>query len=106
MDKKKLKKTKKRVLISIITIAVIILVLIFINTNSVQGIKDIFKEPEKIVIEDRCSLVMGNVFHEIKNSGECEISCKNNCELRGKKFVESEFIKSQDSCHTCNCYCK
>jgi len=106
MDKKDIKKAKKAVFISIIAIAIIALVLTFVDTRTPQSLSEMFEEPEKIVIEDRCSLVMGNLFHEIKNKEECRIKCKSNCEVRGEEFSESEFIKNNSSCHTCNCYCK
>lgn len=106
MDKKNLKKTKKILLILMISIAVLILILLYFNATSSDGFNSLFDKPEKITIEDRCSLVMGQLFHEIKNEDECRIKCKSNCEVRGKNFAESEFIKNNNSCHTCNCYCK
>lgn len=108
MGEKKTKKArlKKIILILISIIALTTIILTALETNIYQNIQDNMKEPGKIEINDRCSLIMGKVLHEIKNKDECKIRCKNECEIRDKKFIESEFIEKINSCHICNCYCK
>ena len=106
MNKKKRKKIKKItfVLILIITIAIVGLII----SQSIKSgyYADMFREPVKISVTDKCSVVMGNLFHEIKNKDECRIECRNTCILHEKDFVSSEFIEKPNSCHECNCYCK
>ncbi len=67
-------------------------------------------EPEheitKVEVLDECSLIMGNLIHNIRDLGDCKIKCNDNCEIRGLEFHDSEFVFQNSSCHTCDCYCK
>ncbi len=65
-----------------------------------------FEEPELIVLQDECSLLMNNIIHQIKDEDGCKIMCLGECEVREKEFVNSEFILREENCHTCNCYCR
>jgi len=104
-QKVKFKRTTKIFLIAIIILSLALVSLLLVQLQKNLHIENIFKEPELFVIRDECSLIFNNIIHEIKNEGECTIICKNECEMRDKIFHDSEFVKKEDSCHICNCYC-
>ena len=64
------------------------------------------KEIKIIPIADKCSILFENILHPIKDEAGCENSCRSECLTRDMKFYKSEFSFNQDSCNTCNCYCK
>jgi len=102
------KRRERKRLIKKIAIIILILVMIIIVLFFIEYYPKITfaKEPEKYFIEDECGLVVGNLIHQIKNEGECRIECRNECEVRDKKFYDSEFIARENACYLCNCYCK
>jgi len=106
--KEKIKTTKKRkiLLITLILFLVVLSTLLVLQFQEKSVIKKIFQEPTMYEIKDECGLLFNNILHEIKNSGECKISCINECSIRNKNFYDSNFIEKNNSCHTCNCYCK
>ena len=103
--KRGVKKNKSigRVIITAIIALLIILLLLIL---SVIGVFEEQKQEEKISIRDECSLVMGNLIHQIRDSGDCRIRCINDCEVREKEFVRSEFASRENDCHVCDCFCK
>ena len=110
MQKKKNKKIKKRslkfILIVLIVLLVVLSFFLFLQFSEKTPWENFSKKPKLIVIEDECSLIFNRIIHEIKNSGECRIACINECRIRGEEIYNSKFIESNDSCNTCNCYCK
>jgi len=105
---KKSQKVKKSIkIISVIAfILVILLIVLLIRYYNPTLLNKITKKPRLFIIKDECSMILGNIIHKIKNEDECKIFCRNDCELRKIDFYNSELIKSNNSCHTCNCYCK
>ncbi|MBD3253216.1 hypothetical protein GF386_05770 [Candidatus Pacearchaeota archaeon] len=104
--KKSRKKINKIILITIIVLIVILATLLIFQFGIFKYVKNITKEPRLFVIRDECSLILGNILHQIKSNGECKIFCRNNCNLREMNYHNSEFIEKEGSCHICNCYCK
>ncbi|MCK4997500.1 hypothetical protein KAS08_04295 [Candidatus Pacearchaeota archaeon] len=76
--------------------------LILFNSGIFEEAHDI----SKFSIDDECSIIMGNLIHNIRDGGDCKIKCVNNCEIRELDFYDSEFTFENSSCHTCDCYCK
>lgn len=64
------------------------------------------KEIKLIPIIDQCSVLFDTLLHSIKDSSSCENYCRSECLTRDMKFYNSEFAFNQESCNTCNCYCK
>jgi hypothetical protein len=90
-----------------ILVATGILVLILILLIGISS--GLFEGPKEVVmyaINDECSLVMGNIIHQIRDNGDCRIRCVNECGLREKEIVKIEFELKNNSCHVCDCYCK
>jgi hypothetical protein len=106
--KNKIKKEKKSKIFLIILIMLLILLCLILLAQFQEKdfFKDPFKEPELFVIQDECSAMFNSIIHEIKDESECRLYCRNECEIREKEIHHSEFIESQNSCHTCNCYCE
>ena len=71
-----------------------------------NGIFEPKSEPVKVEVLDECSLIMGNLIHNIHDEGGCKIKCVNNCEIRDMKFYNSSFTFQNSSCHECDCYCR
>ena len=80
----------------------ILIGLILFNMGAFEKKTDIFK----FSIDDECSIIMGNLIHNIRDGGDCKIKCMNNCEIRELDFYDSEFVFENSSCHTCDCYCQ
>lgn len=106
-SKQKKKKIIKRILlILIISLIFLLTILTMMNLEVITKIKNLSKKPTLFIIPDECSLILSNIVHKIKNEDECKIVCINECVMREMKFHESEFVIGNNSCHTCNCYCK
>jgi len=60
---------------------------------------------EKIEIKDRCTLMLGNLIHQIKTENNCITICEQECEAKNKNYEKVEFLASEADCNTCNCYC-
>jgi len=84
----------------------ILSVIVAAEVFDISKIKSPFRESTFISIEDECSLIMGNLVHQIKDDDSCAIRCYNECNLIDSKVKDYEFIMSQSECSTCNCYCK
>lgn len=105
------KKREKRRLVKILMIVLIILIvltcfLLAIRFDFFGNILDSTKKPMKIEIPGECYLIMGNIFYNINNEDDCKKECDNECWVRKKEYVNSEFIEDQQNCNLCNCYCK
>lgn len=66
----------------------------------------LFSKPVLTEITDECSIIFGNLVHQIRDSDDCTIRCQNKCVLLDSDFHHIEFISNQNSCNVCNCYCK
>lgn len=106
MQKKKKDNALYSLYIAIILLTIALLVIIILETNIIDKIRSRFKAPIEITIKDDCSLMLNNIIHQIKTDGDCNIRCYNECKILEMKIQESEFIMNDNSCHTCNCYCK
>ena len=76
--------------------------LILFNMGIFEQEREIFK----FTVDDECSIIMGNLIHNVRDEGDCKIKCMNNCEIRELDFYDSEFILENSSCHTCDCFCR
>jgi hypothetical protein len=111
MQKKKQGKNSKKTIKKILIIVLIILVIVFIllliiQSGIINNIKNISREPVKIIIEDVCTVYFGSILHDIKNEAYCKIKCTDECKISEMNFFKIEFIEYQDKCNVCDCYCK
>ena len=69
----------------------------------------IFAIPQKkeviSTIPDKCSLLLGNLIHQIKDDSSCRISCRNYCDTIKKEYLLTKFTEYQEKCNTCECHC-
>jgi hypothetical protein len=63
-------------------------------------------EVQVFSVEDRCSLIAGQLIHTLSNEDECKVRCKSTCESWNTQFQNSEFLQKEKDCNICNCYCK
>ncbi|OGJ17896.1 hypothetical protein A3K73_07790 [Candidatus Pacearchaeota archaeon RBG_13_36_9] len=95
----------KKILVAIVLLIALIALLFFIEHY--PGALDLLtKKPKMYPVQDRCSIILNRLLHQIKDEGECRIACRNECEIRSEKFDSSEFVEKENSCNICNCYCK
>jgi hypothetical protein len=91
----------------LIILTILILILIILISLDLGVFKTLQKKEVKMIpLLDRCSILFNNILHNIKDEAGCENTCKSECSTRKMKFYDSEFYASQESCNTCNCYCK
>lgn len=85
----------------------LILVVVFIGLILFNfGVFEKGKEIIKFSLDDECSIIMGNLIHNIRDNGDCKIKCINNCKIRKLDFYDVEFALQNSSCHICDCYCR
>jgi hypothetical protein len=103
-----LKKGVKRNKLSggILIIGIILLLILLILILYSVGFFDKPKTEQLFLVRDECSLVMGNVIHNLRNDGDCHIRCRNECTIRDMDFVRASFTEKNNSCHACDCYCR
>jgi hypothetical protein len=111
MQKKKQGKSFKKEIRKILYLVVLILIIIFLILASIQfGLfnffKKIYSKPEMFIIPDDCSVYFGTIIHKIKTEGDCGIYCTNECTLRKMDYSNIEFKGSDETCNSCNCFCK
>lgn len=70
------------------------------------SIKSFFSEPKEITIDDDCSVIAGRMVHEIRDEQDCELQCKNRCNIEERKLSSSDFTQLHNSCHRCECICE
>lgn len=109
--KKKLKKSrknKKKVTSAVVFLFVALFLLIVILGGLLLSDFGFFEKHEvrKFNVLDECSLIMGNLVHQIRNDGECKIRCVNECDVRDMEFVDFAFEGKIDDCNYCKCSCK
>jgi predicted negative regulator of RcsB-dependent stress response len=100
----KKKKFFKKVLIVLGILFLILVLLIAVNFKVWTYLEK--KEIKMIPLTDKCSVLFSNILHTIKDESSCENYCRAECLARKMQFYKSEFALSQESCNTCNCYCK
>lgn len=100
---KKLKKSK--FILWLLLIALVSLLVLMVFSYKLWNLLD-KKEIQRIEIKDECSLFMENILHQIRDLPDCENSCRSECYVIKKDFVEVEFETSLDGCNSCICYCK
>lgn len=107
---KKTKKVKKhnhvKLARSLFVVGVFLIVVLIGLVLSSSDIFDGSKEVRLFSIMDECSLVMGNLIHQIRDSGDCRIRCINECDIRDMDFDSVEFVLQNSTCHLCDCYCR
>jgi hypothetical protein len=102
--KRVVKKINKKVIFALFAGAgVLVLVLVGLIMSSLGFFKN--SELEMFTLKDECSLVMGNLIHQIRDGGECRIKCVNECDVRNMDFVEFEFLGKNNDCNSCECWC-
>ena len=108
--KKKNNKKSKKIIIGAIILILLLSVIILILLIQFKIIKYDFKsfalKPELFKIEDKCSVIVGQLIHTVNNEGTCMMKCKTECEVRDMKFFNLEFIEIENDCNKCSCYCK
>lgn len=97
--------SKLFLVLSIIMFLFLIILVVFEYVNF-TSIERIFLKPKLVELNDECSLIMGNLVHQIRDEDDCNIRCNNQCNLLGLNYKSIEFTKNQNSCNVCNCYCK
>lgn len=104
MKRKKNPKLSKTISQVLIILLIILLLVILINLKFWKYFEK--KEVEIVSLEDRCSVMFNSILHTIKDESGCENYCRAECFTRKSDFYKVEFYLSEDSCNTCNCYCK
>ncbi|MDA3836627.1 MAG: hypothetical protein PF542_03315 [Nanoarchaeota archaeon] len=96
----------KYLLWAAVVFALILIILTFVEFVSFDFISKSFEKPHSVDVRDECSLIMGNLVHQIRDDNDCSLRCKNTCGMEDTEYVNSSFIAAEADCHTCNCYCK
>lgn len=60
----------------------------------------------EVTIKDECSLIMGNLIHEIGSESNCKLACETECIFAKKKMYNFSFESKNESCNSCLCNCK
>ncbi len=107
--KEKRKKSKSshkrsRIILGLIGV-LIVLLMIFLLMGSNLNFKFV-KEVQDFEIKDGCSLIAGNLLHEIGNEADCKIRCSNLCKVRELNYYNHNFVTENLTCYSCECQCK
>jgi|SRR3989344_1854241 len=102
----KLKIKSKLVFYSIIALFIIILVLIFFQFGFADRVKTYFKNPTLYTLKGECYLIANNLIYELNQESDCRMKCINHCWVVRSEFVNSSFLIQQNTCNSCDCYCK
>ncbi len=98
------RKTNRAIVIGLfVGIGVLVLVLIGLVMFNFGFFEN--HEPEFFSVKDECSLIMGNLVHQIRDDGECRIRCVNECDVRDMDFVKFEYEGKDNDCNSCGCWC-
>lgn len=103
-SKKKYLKIKSKiilVLIGFFTILFLLFLGLILSANFNFNVKKTTTE-----IPDVCSIISGNLMHEIETDAICKIRCDNFCEVSNLIFLDYHFIKNEGECNSCSCTCK
>ena len=89
-----------------VAFVLLVVVLSFVEFVNFSDVLSVFDKPTVVEIPDECSLIMGNLVHQIRDEDDCSIRCYNECILEEKERKSSEFIYNEGGCHECFCSCK
>jgi hypothetical protein len=64
------------------------------------------KEIVKVQMDAECSMILGNLIQSVDGEDSCRIKCRADCEIRQMAFYRSEFLKKENDCNLCDCYCR
>jgi hypothetical protein len=95
---------KSRIFLGLIGVLVVLLI-VFLLLGVNWDFK-IIKEVQSFEIQDGCSLIAGNLLHEIGNDADCKIRCSNLCEVRELNYYNHNFLTENLTCYSCECDCK
>jgi hypothetical protein len=84
-----------------IFLVLVLVTLVLINFGVFEGPNEV----QVFTLEDRCAVVMGNLIHQVRDTGECHVKCVNECKIRELNFDHVEFVAQNVSCNDCECYC-
>lgn len=82
------------------------LTMVFIEFVDFGFVSEMFEEPQEVEVLDGCSLIMGNLVHQIRDETDCSLNCANRCEVGGDSYYNSSFEASSGGCHACSCFCE
>lgn len=106
-DKVKLSSKKtKIIIITLIVLLTITIILILVAAGILDMSRLARNEVKVFQSQDKCSLIVGKLIHVIRDSDDCRINCRADCNVRQLEFVDSNFTASFTSCNQCTCYCK
>ncbi len=98
------RKGKKNIVFGLfVGLGVLILILILLLMISFNVFEH--NETRMFSIKDECSIVVGNLIHQIRNNGECRIKCVNECDVRKMNFEKFDFTEKDNECNSCECWC-
>lgn len=103
---KTVKKKSKKVVFTLFAAVFILLALLVYLLAYNFGFFEEETGPQFFSVKDECSLMMGNLIHQIRDEGECRNKCVNECDVRDMDFFSFEFEAKNDDCSYCGCYCK
>jgi hypothetical protein len=84
---------------------ILIILLLIFQFTFISPIK--FGDKIKYSLKDDCGKSFKNVvLHSIVDETDCRIQCMNSCGTREREYSNSKFVKSETTCHTCECECK
>ena len=87
-------------------LSLVLVILLVSEYVSFAFVGKIFEKPHLIELDDECSLIMGNLVHQIRDETDCNLRCNNECNMEDTKLKSSEFSLATNGCNTCSCYCK
>lgn len=95
-------------LIFVLVLALVFLVLFLLIEEGIleNPFSEYGKVEQKFSVRDECSLIVGNLIHQIDDEGICEARCKTNCQVREMNYIRFEFLEVEGDCNVCDCYCK
>ena len=114
-EETEVRKKKKLKVAWIFGVSVIFLIILLASLISVLLIQlgvinnpfyNLHSDTKVIVIKDECTMIAGNLIHNIQDEGICEQKCKTNCDVLKMFFVSSEFAERTNDCHACICKCR
>jgi|WetSurMetagenome_2_1015567.scaffolds.fasta_scaffold437832_2 hypothetical protein len=90
----------------ILILACLVLALLFEESIISNPFATFTAKTQIFSVEDRCSLIAGQLIHTLSNEEDCKVRCRTTCELRNTQFQNSEFLQKEKDCNICKCYCK
>lgn len=97
-------RSKRSVGLLFFGVGILIVALVYLTCQSFGVFES--SSPQEFDILDECSLIMGNLVHQIRDGAECRIKCVNECDVREMEFVEFVFSEGVGECNSCDCWCE